>query len=72
MRCVPWGSILSYNTHDCFVSAEPTERNGLRAWQFCEKKSQIIEIVYKDQENKEEVLTKIRFEPNLKVLRSYL
>ena len=47
---------------------EPTDRNILKAWDFCATKSCSIEVVYRDAELGEEVLTRLHFSVNVKVI----
>ena len=36
------------------MHAAPTDKNVLKAWEFCLEKSLTIEVVYRDNEQKEE------------------
>ena len=45
----------------------PTEKNALRAWEFCEKKSRSVEVVYRDSTMDEGLLTRVHFNVNLNV-----
>ena len=49
------------------IIIEPTEKSILKAWEFCAEKSRSIEIVYKDDELKEEVLARVHFNVNVNV-----
>ena len=44
-----------------FISLEPTERAIVKAWDFCAVKSRSIEVLYKDEDCEEEVLTRVHF-----------
>ncbi len=46
---------------------EPTEKNILKAWDFCAVKARSVEIVYKDDELEEEVLARVHFNVNINV-----
>lgn len=43
---------------------EPTEESVLTAWNYCEKEFRSVEIVYRDEEVKEGVLTRVHFNVN--------
>ena len=59
---------LSISNYIHVLLLVPSEKNALVAWKYCEKKSHSIEIIYRDQENpEEEVLTRVHFDPNIKV-----
>ena len=51
--------------------AEPTEKAILKAWDFCAEKSRSIEVVYRDDDLEEEVLTRVHFNVNVEV-RTYM
>jgi hypothetical protein len=54
----------------CTIFLGPTEKAVLKAWGFCAEKSRSIEVVYKDEDSKEEVLTRVHFNLNIEVLFS--
>ncbi len=47
--------------------AAPTEKCILKAWDFCKEKSRSIEVVYRDEDLEEEVLTRVHFNVNIEV-----
>ncbi len=46
---------------------EPTEESILKVWDFCVENSRSIEVVYRDEDSEEEVLTRVHFNVNIKV-----
>ena len=54
--------LFHYYTH-----TEPTEKSILKAWDFCAEKARSVEIVYKDDDLDEEVLTRVHFNVNVNV-----
>ena len=50
-----------------FVRTEPSEKSILKAWEFCAEKSRSIEVVYKDEDCEEEVLTRVHFNLTIEV-----
>ena len=46
---------------------EPTDGGVLKAWDYCAERSRSIEIVYRDADLEEEVLTRVHFNLNMEV-----
>lgn len=51
--------------HD--LEPKPAQEEICEVWKFCAERSRSIEIVYRDEEKKEEVLTRVHFAVNVKV-----
>ena len=45
----------------------PTDKAILKAWDYCAERSRSIEIVYRDADLEEEVLTRVHFNVNIEV-----
>ena len=59
---------LGYNM---ISNLEPTEKEPRRALKYCVAQSRKIEIVYKDEETGEEVLSNMHFNLKLKIIRRF-
>lgn len=46
---------------------EPKEEGPLRAWEHCKKNTRSVEVVFKDEEQQEGIISKVYFNSNLQV-----
>ena len=60
--------LRKYNSNlPVFATTVPIETTTMKAWEYCEQHSSSIEVMYKDDDQKEGVLTRVHFNINTEV-----